>query len=62
LAAAKIGIASVIQPEGHEGESVPLILMTHEAPNAAMQRALARIAKLPAVKSKPVLFRVENFD
>jgi homoserine dehydrogenase len=60
FAAAKIGIASVIQPEGHEGESVPLILMLHEAPNAAMRKALEKITKLPAVKAKPVMFRVEN--
>ena len=46
----KIGISSVIQPEGHEGESVPLILMIHDAPNAAMRKALAKIAKLPVVK------------
>ena len=58
--AAKIGIASVIQPEGHEGESVPLILMIHEASNAAMRKALAKISKLPVVKAKPVMFRVEN--
>ncbi len=31
-----IGISSVIQPEGHEGESVPLILMIHDATNANM--------------------------
>jgi homoserine dehydrogenase len=62
FAAAKIGISSVIQPEGHEGESVPLIFMLHEAPNAAMRKALARIAKLPTVKGKPVMFRVENFS
>ncbi|HXS67896.1 MAG TPA: homoserine dehydrogenase [Candidatus Polarisedimenticolia bacterium] len=60
FATAKIGISSVIQPEGHEGESVPLILMLHDAPNAAMRKALAKIAKLPAVKSQPVMFRVEN--
>ena len=36
--AAKIGISSVIQPEGHEGESVPLIFMLHYAPNGAVQR------------------------
>jgi homoserine dehydrogenase len=60
FAQAKIGIASVIQPEGHEGESVPLIFMIHEAPNAAMRKALAKIAKLPAVKARPVMFRVEN--
>jgi len=62
LGAAKIGIASIIQPEGHEGETVPLILMLHDAPNAAMQKALAKIAKLPAVKAKPVMIRVETFD
>jgi len=62
FAAAKISILSVIQPEGHEGESVPLILMTHEATNAAMQKALARIARLPVIKGRPVMFRVENFE
>ena len=62
LAAAKIGISSVVQPEGHEGESVPLILMIHDAPNAAMTKALAKIAKLPALKAKPVMIRVESFE
>jgi len=62
LGAAQIGIASIIQPEGHEGESVPLILMIHDAPNAAMEKALAKIAKLPAVKAKPVMIRVESFQ
>jgi len=62
LAGARIGISSVIQPEGHEGESVPLILMIHDATNAAMQKALAKIARLPVIKSKPVMFRVENFE
>jgi len=60
FATAKIGISSVIQPEGHEGESVPLILMIHDAPNAAMRKALAKIAKLTVVKARPVMFRVEN--
>jgi homoserine dehydrogenase len=62
LGASKIGIASVIQPEAHEGENVPLILMIHAAPNAAMRKALAKIAKLPVVKNKPVMIRVENFE
>src|SRR5580658_4056888 len=61
LAASKIGISSVIQPEGHEGKSVPLILMSHEAPNAAVQKALAKIARLPVVKEPPVMLRVESF-
>jgi len=62
LGAAKIGIASIIQPEGHEGETVPLILMLHDAPNSAMQKALAKIAKLPVIKAKPVMIRVESFE
>jgi homoserine dehydrogenase len=62
FATAKIGISSVIQPEGHEGESVPLIFMTHDAPNAAMRKALEKISKLPVVKARPVMFRVENFN
>lgn len=62
LGSLKIGISSVIQPEGHEGESVPLIFMMHDAPNAAMQKALSRIAKLPVVKGAPVMIRVESFE
>ena len=62
LGAAKIGISSVIQPEGHEGESVPLILMIHDATNDNMSRALAKIGRLAAVKAPPVMIRVENFE
>jgi homoserine dehydrogenase len=57
---ARIGISSVIQPEGHEGASVPLILMLHDAPNGAVSRALGKIGKLAAVKSAPVMIRVED--
>lgn len=62
LGAAKIGIASIIQPEGHEGGVVPLILMLHDASNAAMDKALAKIARLPVVKARPVMLRVESFE
>jgi homoserine dehydrogenase len=57
-----IGISSVIQPEGHEGRSVPLIFMLHYATNGAILKALAKIAGLPAVKGKPVMLRVESFE
>jgi homoserine dehydrogenase len=59
---AKIGISSVIQPEGHEGEGVPLIFMLHYATNGAVNGALKKIAKLPVIKGKPVMIRVENFE
>ncbi|MBI3416946.1 MAG: homoserine dehydrogenase [Verrucomicrobia bacterium] len=62
LAKSKIGISSIIQPEGHAGETVPVILMIHDAPNSAMRNALARISKLGAVKGEPVMIRVESFE
>ena len=62
LGAARIGISSVMQPEGHEGEGVPLILMLHDAPNGAVTKALAKIGRLPVVKGKPVMIRVESFE
>jgi homoserine dehydrogenase len=62
LARHKIGIMSVIQPEGHEGKSVPLIMMIHDAANATMQKALSAIKRLPVIKEKPVIIRVESFE
>jgi len=62
LGHARIGISSVIQPEGHEGASVPLILMLHTAPGGAVTKALKKIGQLPVVKATPVMIRVENFD
>ena len=61
LSKAGISISSIVQPEGHEGESVPLILMTHLAQRAAMEKACAAIGKLPAVKSPSLLLPVEDF-
>ncbi|MBN9693451.1 MAG: homoserine dehydrogenase [Verrucomicrobia bacterium] len=62
LAKAGIGISSIIQPEGHAGEAVPVILMIHDAPNAAIRRALGAVAKLTAVKAPPVMIRVETLE
>ncbi len=57
----QIGISSVIQPEGHEGATVPLILMLHDAPNGAVTRALKQISRLAVVQGAPVMIRVESF-
>ncbi|MGH7981366.1 MAG: ACT domain-containing protein, partial [Limisphaerales bacterium] len=62
LGESQIGISSVIQPEGHEGRSVPLIFMLHRAPNGAAIRALKKISRLPAIKGRPVMLRVEDFE
>lgn len=62
LGDARIGISSVIQPEGHEGASVPLILMLHDAPNGTVAKALKKIGGLSVVKGEPVMLRVESFE
>jgi hypothetical protein len=52
----------MIQPEGHVGDSVPLIFMLHDAPYQAVELALEKIAKLPVTRAEPVAMRVESFD
>jgi len=61
LAEEHIGIASVIQKERDlEGGSVPLVIVTHEAKEAAMQRALGAIGALDAVPDGVKLIRMEE--
>jgi len=43
-----------------EGEAVPVVLTTHDTDEAAMRRALARIARLGTVVEPPRMIRVEN--
>jgi homoserine dehydrogenase len=57
-----IGISSMIQPEEHEPDSVPLVLMVHTATNAQINSAIDKISKLPCVKAAPRLIRVETFE
>ena len=57
-----IGISSIFQPEGEDGEVVELVLLIHKATNAQMTVALEKIADLSCVKKIPRLIRVENFS
>lgn len=57
----KISISSVVQPET-QASNVPLIIMTHACKESALQKALRQIARLPEVRTKPVLLRVEHFE
>lgn len=61
LARRDIGISSIVQPEGHEGDSVPLILMIHDAAAGEMLQALEEIRRLSVVKSPPKMIRAEHF-
>ncbi len=56
-----IGISSVIQPEVKAGESVPLIILLHDAQEKQFHAARTEIEKLEVIKGPPVWLRVEDF-
>jgi homoserine dehydrogenase len=56
----EISIASVIQKGRHARESVPVVMMTHEAVEGAMRKALAEIDAIDVVREKTVCLRVEE--
>ena len=63
LADHQISIASVIQheaPEDHEGDTVPLVIMTHTALTGEFRQALADIDRLPAVQAPSVYYPVAD--
>ncbi|HID95839.1 MAG TPA: homoserine dehydrogenase [Candidatus Latescibacteria bacterium] len=62
LSREQISIASVIQKVRAEGSTVPIIMMTHQALERAMKTAIKNIDKLPAVKAKTQVIRVEELQ
>jgi len=60
LAKNKISIATVSQKERKEGEVVPIVMLTHEAKESSMNRALSQIDKLKFIKNKSVKIRIEK--
>lgn len=55
-----ISIQSMIQPESHSQDSVPIVLMTHEAQEANVAAALTEIDQLEAIIAPTRLIRVES--
>ncbi len=55
-----VSLASMLQRGRAPDERVPVVLVTHETHEAAMSRALERIAKLGAVLEAPVVVRIES--
>jgi homoserine dehydrogenase len=55
-----ISIASVLQKERAVREAVPIVMMTHEARESDMRRALAAIDKLRDVAAPTTMIRVEG--
>ena len=56
----EVSIEALIQRSRNPGQGVPIVLTSHETTEAAMQRALARVASLDAVLEAPHMIRIEN--
>lgn len=56
----EIGILSVIQPEDHDEECAPIVLMLHFAPFGKVREAIDEINALDCVRDEPILLRVED--
>ena len=57
---AEISFESVLQRSREPGGVVPVVLTTHETNEAAMQRALAAIEEIEAVREPPHMIRIER--
>jgi homoserine dehydrogenase len=57
----QVSMASMIQRGRAPGEAVPVVLTTHVTVEAAMRRALGKIAALDTVLEPPRMIRIEDF-
>ena len=57
---AGVSLGSMLQRGRKPGEAVPVVLVTHDAREAAIDAALARIGALEAVLEAPVRIRIEE--
>ncbi len=55
-----ISIASMIQPERQAGEAVPIVIMTHDAREADIRKALEEIDRQEVIQEKTRLIRIEG--
>ncbi len=55
-----ISIQSMLQPERHTADAVPIVIMTHDAKELNIDKALEEINQLDVVQQPTRLIRVEN--
>lgn len=60
LASFNISIASVTQKERKKGKIVPIIMITHQAREADVRKALAQIDRLPVISRPSQIIRIED--
>jgi homoserine dehydrogenase len=56
----RVSLESMLQRGRSATEAVPVVLTTHETVEAAMRRAIERIARLEAVLEPPCMIRIEE--
>jgi homoserine dehydrogenase len=56
----EVSLEAMLQRGRAPDEAVPVVLTTHETEEAAMRRALGRIAGLDAVLEPPRMIRIET--
>lgn len=56
----KIGISSVLQPEGHGADSVPLVFLLEAAKESALQKVVSAVQKLALNRAPARILRVED--
>ncbi|TNE39938.1 MAG: homoserine dehydrogenase [Alphaproteobacteria bacterium] len=61
LAECGVSIDSIIQRGRAPGESVPVVILTHETKESVMMTALEQFRDQDAVTAEPQLIRIENF-
>ncbi len=54
----KISISNVVQKERHKERAVPIVMITHEAIERDLKKALRIISKFNAISGKPVAIRM----
>ncbi len=60
LASFNISIASVTQKERKKGKIVPIVMLTHEAKESALKKAIERIDRLEVIKPSTQVIRIED--
>jgi homoserine dehydrogenase len=58
----ELGISSVFQPEDHEDETVPLVMLLDYGKESALQKAYKEIMSLDVVQEPCQVIRVEDFS
>ena len=61
LADQAISIESMLQRSRAPGEAVPVVMITHEAREGSMTKALGAIVAAGVVTEKPCMIRMERF-